>query len=625
MKKLFLLTLLLIASFVLAACQPAATEAPPTEAVSETEAPADPTDVPEPTDAPEPTEIVLPDLGGREITVAVENAYLPFNYINLETGEAEGWDYDFLAEACARLNCVPVYVEFAWDTMIASVAEGQFDMAADGITITEERAKQVDFSDGYIAVSQRLLVRLDETRFDSVEAFAADTSLILAEQVGTTNYDTAVGLVGEDRVITFDDFGLVVQALIAGDVDGVIMDETAGQGYKGANPDKVTMIGEPVQSDQLGFVFPKGSDLVAPFNAVLAQMRTDGSLSDINVKWFGPEFALTYDDVGAGAYGVDPNEIGGVNHPIKVLFVPSVDTAVIVSGGEVMAQALNEATGLFFEVSVPSSYAATIEEMCASPSDTMGFIPGLGYVLANQLCSVEVAFKAVRFGYSVYWTAILVPRDSDIDSLDDLNGLKWAYPDPGSTSGYMVPLVMFQDNSITPGETLEAGGHTGAVRAVYQGDADFATVFYSPYLHPEGGVEWSVDAPDIPDEFLETCGPNEDLSRLFCGPNADYRVLDARAGLREEAPDVVQALRILTISPEIPNDTLSFGPEFPKELRQIIVDALIAFSQTEAWGTSIGSQDFYGWTGIEAATDEEYDFIRLMVEAAGITLENIGQ
>jgi phosphonate transport system substrate-binding protein len=288
---------------------------------------------------------------------------------------------------------------------------------------------------------------------------------------------------------------------------------------------------------------------------------------------------------------------------------------------------LNEATGLHFEVSIPTSYAATIEEMCASPSDTMGFIPGLGYVLANQLCGVDVAFKAVRFGFSVYWAEILVPRDSDIQTIADLAGKKWAYPDAGSTSGYMVPLVMFQDAGIEPGETLEAGGHPGAVRAVYQGDADFATTFYSPYLSPEGGVEWSVDAPDIPDDLIASCATivDGDSSRLFCGPNADYRVLDARANLRDEAPDVMQKLRILTISPEIPNDTLSFGPDFPDDLRLTIVDALIAFSQTEAWGESIGNADFYGWTSIEAASDEEYDFVRLMVEAVGLTLEDLGQ
>jgi len=406
-------------------------------------------------------------------------------------------------------------------------------------------------------------------------------------------------------------------------VDGVVIDEVAGQGYLGANADKVKLIGTSLSSDQLGFIFPKGSDLVEAFNAVIAQMKDDGTLAEINAEWFGPAFALTYDDIDCGAYCDEPSTIGTEENPIKVLFVPSVDAQVIVSGGEIMAQALHEATGLYFEVSVPTSYASTIEEMCASPDNTMGFIPGLGYVLANQLCGVDVSFAAVRFGWAVYWAEILVPRDSDITSVADLDGLTWAYPDAGSTSGYMTPLVMFQEAGITPGETLEAGGHTGAVRALYNGEADFATAFYSAFLSPEGVDSWKEgDYPDIPDDLVPECAPNDDGSRLYCG---GYRVLDARAGLRGEAPDVVQKLRILTLSPAIPNDTLSFGPDFPEDLRAQIEEALVAFAETEAWGASIGSQDFYGWTGIAPAFDEDYDFVRLQVEAVGLTLENLGE
>lgn len=317
--------------------------------------------------------------------------------------------------------------------------------------------------------------------------------------------------------------------------------------------------------------------------------------------------------------------IGSPEHPIKVLFVPSVDAQVIVSGGEVMAAALNEATGLTFEVVVPTSYAATIEEMCASPSDTIGFIPGLGYVLANQLCGVDVAFKAVRFGYSVYWAQILVPRDSDIQTLADLDGKTWGYGDPGSTSGYMVPLVMFQEAGIEPVPFETGGSHNGAALAVYNGSVDFATTFYSGYLSPEGGIPWTAENPDIPDEFVDSCAPNADGSRLFCGPNADYRVLDARAGVRTEAPDIVQKVRILQISADIPNDTLSFGPDFPADLRAQIEEALVTFAGTDAWNESIGNQDFYGWTGIDTATDAEYDFVRKMVEATGYSIEGLGQ
>lgn len=317
---------------------------------------------------------------------------------------------------------------------------------------------------------------------------------------------------------------------------------------------------------------------------------------------------------------VEP-ELGTADNPIRVLFVPSVEAEVIVSGGDVMRTALEEATGLVFEVSVPTSYAATIEEMCAATDRTMGFIPGLGYVLASNLCGVDVAFKAVRFGFDVYWAQFLVKRDSEIDSLDDLAGLSWAYPDPGSTSGYMVPLLELQEAGIEPGATVEAGGHPQAALAVYRGDADFATTFYSPPLLPEG--TWSEgDDPDIPLDLVPECAVTGegDNTQLWCG---EYRVLDSRASARTEAPDIIQQVRILSITQGIPNDTLSFGPDFPADIRAQIEDALVAFAETPEWEQSIGNPDFYGWTGINPADDAEYDGLRTIVDLVGISLDNI--
>ncbi len=316
--------------------------------------------------------------------------------------------------------------------------------------------------------------------------------------------------------------------------------------------------------------------------------------------------------------------IGSPEHPIKVLFVPSVDANIIVTGGEIMAAALNEATGLTFEVTVPTSYAATIEEMCASPADTMAFIPGLGYALASQLCGVDVAFKAIRFGFPVYWAEFIVPRDSEIQTLADLEGKKWGYGDVGSTSGYMVPLVMLNEAGITPGEQVQTGGHNQTVLAVYNGEVDFGTTFYSVPLTPEGAPVFSYDdfaagtvtedMYELPADVIPNCAPDAEGKKLFCD---GWRVLDARANIRVEAPDVMQKVRILAISPAIANDTLSFGPDFPADVRAQIEEALVAFAATEAWGTSIGSADFYGWSGIAPATDAEYDFIRAMVAATG--------
>ena len=229
----------------------------------------------------------LPDLMGATITVAVENAYIPFNYIDQETGEAVGWDYDTLGELCARLNCVPEYIETSWDGMILAVSNGEYDMAADGITIKADRAEIVDFSDGYISLEQVVLGRIDEMRFDGSEALAADASLIVGVQPGTTNYWVALELVGEERIVTYETFPVAVQALIAGDVDAVVMDDVAGQGYVGVNTEQLQIVGGPLTAtEELGFIFPLGSELRDAINAGLDSMRADGTLEAINNKWF---------------------------------------------------------------------------------------------------------------------------------------------------------------------------------------------------------------------------------------------------------------------------------------------------------------------------------------------------
>ncbi|KAA3655427.1 MAG: ABC transporter substrate-binding protein [Chloroflexi bacterium] len=239
----------------------------------------------------------LPDLEGREITVAVENAYLPFNYIALSTGEPAGWDYEAIDAMCEMLNCTPVYVEAAWEGMIQAVADGQFDMAADGITITEERDEIVDFSNGYISIDQRLLVRKDDDRVTSVADAVEKTDLRIGTQTGTTNYETGVATFGADRMEAFEQFPFAVQALIAGDVDIVLLDETAGQGYLGVNADELKLVGESLSSDELGFIFPNGSDLVEPINAALAALEADGTLDELAVKYFSDAFTVTYDDI----------------------------------------------------------------------------------------------------------------------------------------------------------------------------------------------------------------------------------------------------------------------------------------------------------------------------------------
>jgi polar amino acid transport system substrate-binding protein len=115
--------------------------------------------------------------------------------------------------------------------------------------------------------------------------------LLIGAQAGTTNFYTAVynvldGNEQNPRIKLFETFGASVQALLAGDVDMVLADAASSKGYVGANPDKLKVVGDPLGSDDFGFIFKPKSDLVAPFNAALETMKKDGFVDHLNSRWF---------------------------------------------------------------------------------------------------------------------------------------------------------------------------------------------------------------------------------------------------------------------------------------------------------------------------------------------------
>ncbi len=220
MKKFsFVLGVLVLASMVLVGCGATtpATAVPPTTAA--------------PTTAPAGA---LPDLGGKTITVAVENAYPPFNSIDTATGKGVGWDYDLVGEICKRLNCVPEFKQAAWDGIFPAMQAGEYDMLADGVTVTAERAQIVDFSTPYVEVNQYLLVRTAETR--TVEQMKSDANAKIGTQIGTTNAIAAAAYFTDKTIQSFEDFGAAVLALKSGDIDGVVIDNIAAVGFMTENP-----------------------------------------------------------------------------------------------------------------------------------------------------------------------------------------------------------------------------------------------------------------------------------------------------------------------------------------------------------------------------------------------------
>jgi polar amino acid transport system substrate-binding protein len=232
----------------------------------------------------------LPDLGGRTVKAVTENAYTPLNFADPKTGDGIGWEYDAFNEIAKRLNLKVDWHLSSWDTMIQAVREGQFDVGMDGITITDERKQQVDFSEPYMTSEQVMLVRADEERFADAETFAAGPALLIGAQAGTTNFYTAVyevldGDEANPRIKLFETFGASVQALKTGDVDLVLMDRTSAEGYMGASPNAFKVVGGPLGSEDFGFIFTPDSDLVAPVNAAIESMKADGTIDGLNRKW----------------------------------------------------------------------------------------------------------------------------------------------------------------------------------------------------------------------------------------------------------------------------------------------------------------------------------------------------
>ncbi len=226
------------------------------------------------------------DLGGREVKVGSDTTYPPFEFVD-KNKQIIGFDPDLVAEICRRANCKAVFMTTAWDGIFVALAQGQFDAVASGVTITEERRKNIDFSEPYLRYGQVVLVRMDETAVTGVDTLAGKN---VAVQTGTTNDEKASALQKEGKVgdvRRYETFALAVKALINKDVEAVIIDSYAADGFIYVSPDKLKKVGEPFTSEALGIALKKGDTaLKQAFDAALAQMKADGALDGLYKKWF---------------------------------------------------------------------------------------------------------------------------------------------------------------------------------------------------------------------------------------------------------------------------------------------------------------------------------------------------
>lgn len=223
------------------------------------------------------------DLGGRVVTVGSDTTYPPFEFV-AEDGTIVGFDVDLVNAICERINCVAEFQTTAWDGIFAALAAGEFDMVASGVSITAERALIVEFSDPYHIVTQAIAVRVEDA--DVTFEDLVDEGAVVGAQTGTTNAYFAEDAFGRDNLNLYDTFAQAVQALLNGDVRGVVIDEVPADAFAAEYAGQLVVEIRGLGEDPLGLVFQIGSDLVDAFNEGLAMIAADGTLDALKEKWF---------------------------------------------------------------------------------------------------------------------------------------------------------------------------------------------------------------------------------------------------------------------------------------------------------------------------------------------------
>lgn len=217
-----------------------------------------------------------------KVRVATDATWPPFEYVNEQTKEIEGFDIDLMKAVAEKGGFEVEFVNVAWDPLLAGVAQGQYDCAISSITILEERKKEMLFSDPYFEAGQIVTVRKDNTDIKSKDDLVGK---VAGAQIGTTGSFEIEKIAGA-TLKTYDDIGLAFQDLMNGQIDAVVADNPLALGYVGKNPDKLKSAGDVFTEENYGIAVAKGKeDLLAKINKGLKAVKAAGLIEQLSQKW----------------------------------------------------------------------------------------------------------------------------------------------------------------------------------------------------------------------------------------------------------------------------------------------------------------------------------------------------
>ena len=224
----------------------------------------------------------------RKLKIATEGMNEPMNHFGLD-GKITGFDVEFIKRMCASLGYDYDIQIMGFDAIIPALASGKIDLAVANLNGTEERAKSmllskeyVDAKIGALILKNRLPEKIETSSgSDSVLSFKGKK---VASITGTV-FDRLINSVIPDVThLYFNDYSSMIEALRAGKVDAIGIDQPIGRMLTGKNPDMM-VFPQLVLDDQLGFAFRKGDKLAKEAEKVIDDLRKNGTLADMAERW----------------------------------------------------------------------------------------------------------------------------------------------------------------------------------------------------------------------------------------------------------------------------------------------------------------------------------------------------
>ncbi len=214
------------------------------------------------------------------LVMATNATFPPYEYV--EGDEIVGIDPEIAAAIAEELGMELQIEDVEFDSIVAGVASGKYDMGMAGMTVDPERLESVNFSDSYATGIQSIIVK-EGSPIQSVDDLSSSTKI--GVQQGTTGAQYAADDYGQDAVVNFNKGADAVQALVTDKVDCVIIDNEPAKSFVEANPGLKILDTEYAVEDYAICVAKDNDELLDKINDALAKLKKDGTLDEIINKY----------------------------------------------------------------------------------------------------------------------------------------------------------------------------------------------------------------------------------------------------------------------------------------------------------------------------------------------------